>query len=251
VNASDKSQRKVAIVTGAASGIGASAVERLARDGFAVLLVDVNGEDAERLAGKLRDDGHDAQSLVFDVRNGEGWREALEICMNRWGSVDVLFSNAGIIRDARVMKMTEEQWDDVVDICLKATWIAAKTLFPQMIEQKYGRIIATSSTSYKGNFGQANYSAAKGGLISLIRTLAIEGARYDITANSIAPGTINTPGQLGMEQKWLDYYRDRIPMKRFGEPEEVASLVSFLASAECSYVTGQLIHVCGGASVGA
>ena len=246
-----ESKKRVAIVTGGGSGIGAASAERLAADGNRVLVIDVNAEGAAGVAESIRAAGGEADTSIFDVRDAAGWEAAARFCREQWGRIDVLFNNAGIFRDARAIKMTEEEWDDVVDISLKAAWLGARAVMPTMIEQEYGRLIATSSTSHLGNFGQANYSAAKGGLISLARTLALEGARSNITSNVIAPGSINTPLMLSMDEKFVEMFREACPMKRLGEPEEAAAVVSFLASPECSYVTGQLIHVCGGASIGA
>ncbi|TSD40415.1 SDR family oxidoreductase [Rhodococcus sp. KBS0724] len=242
--------QQVAVITGAGSGIGEATAKRFAKSGHAVLVVDINADAASRVATEITDAGGTADFTAFDVRSAAGWKEAVEKAVSAWGRVDVLYNNAGIFQDSRVSKMTEEQWDAVVDISLKGAFLGAREVFPIMSDQKFGRLIATSSTALQGIFGQANYSAAKGGLVSMTKSLALEGARYGITANAVAPGSINTPLMLSMSEEHLEKYKAEIPMQRFGDPDEVAAVVEFLSSREAAYVTGQLIYVCGGASFG-
>ena len=170
--------------------------------------------------------------------------------VHRYGKLDILINNAGVLRDAMSHRMTEEQWDTIMNIHLKGTFFCSRTAFEHMKHQNSGRIINTSSTSSQGNIGQANYAAAKAGIIGLTKTLALEYARYHITVYAVAPGFITTSMTAAIPTHVHEAVVNRIPLKRKGEPEEVANLHLFLASDESSYITGQVIFIDGGGTVG-
>lgn len=240
---------KVAIVTGAARGIGAEMAVRLAEEGADVCVCDIS--DVNVTAEKVSALGRKALALKVDVSDRAQVQAMVDEVASRFGRVDILVNNAGINRDATIKNMTEAQWDAVINVNLKGTFNCIQAVLPHMSEQKYGKIISLASRAAMGNFGQANYSASKAGIMGLTRTAALELARYNINVNAIAPGYIDTEMTRGVPDEVRERVIKAIPLQRIGTPRDVANLVLFLASDEASYITGQTIFICGGRSVGA
>ena len=237
--------RKRALVTGGSGGIGSAICRQLASDGFDVLVHAHRGLDAaERLAGDIRDAGGCATALVFDITDGAATAAALEAVLSA-GPVQVLVNNAGIHDDAVFPGMRPGQWQRVIDVSLNGFFNVTQPLMMPMIRTRWGRIVnITSIAAVAGNRGQVNYSAAKGALHAATKSLALEVASRGITVNAVAPGIIATP----MSQDAFDApaIARLVPMKRAGRPEEVADLVSFLASDRAAYISGQIISINGG-----
>jgi 3-oxoacyl-[acyl-carrier protein] reductase len=240
---------QTAVVTGAAGGIGLAVAKRLGQNGASVALVD---RDAPRLRegrDELEELGIAAEPIEGDVRESTCAASAVERALATFGSVDILVNAAGVIRDATIERIVDADWDDVHAINLKAPFAFCRAAVPSMRERGYGRIVNISSRAWLGGFGQTSYSASKGGLVSMTRSLALELARDGITANTVAPGTIDTPMFRSFPPAVQDRLRASQPSRRLGTPEEVAAAVHFLASADASFVTGQTLHVCGGRSL--
>ena len=242
---------RVALITGAASGIGAATARRFAREGALVGVNDADAAGAERVAEEIRSAGGKATAVPGDVTKRATVEEMIRQVVGAWGRVDILINNAGINRDAMAAKMTEEQWDRVLDVNLKGSFLCAQAVLPGMRERGWGRVTNTSSIGSLGNIGQANYAASKAGVIGLTRTLALEYAKYGVTVNCVAPGATMTPMIAGIPDKIKEQMIARIPMGRIASPDEIASLHCFLASDEAAFITGQVIFVDGGMSVGA
>jgi 3-oxoacyl-[acyl-carrier protein] reductase len=239
---------KVAIVTGGAQGIGKSIVEKLASEGANCVIVDVDLQTAQNTAKEV-EEKYGVNTLVFnvDVVNYQQVQSCVDETVAKFGKVDILVNNAGITKDNLIIRMTEEEWDKVLDVNLKGCFNFIKSVSKYMIKQKSGRIINIASVvGLMGNPGQANYSASKGGLIALTKTVAKELASRNILVNAVAPGYIKTrmTEQLSEEQK--KKLQEYIPLNRLGEPEDVANVVWFLCIEESSYITGQVISVNGG-----
>jgi len=239
---------KVAIVTGGAQGIGKSIVEKLASEGANCVIVDVDLQTAQNTAKEV-EEKYGVKTLVFnvDVVNYQQVQSCVDETVAKFGKVDILVNNAGITRDNLIIRMTEEEWDKVLDVNLKGCFNFIKAVSKYMIKQKSGRIINIASVvGLMGNPGQANYSASKGGLIALTKTVAKELASRNILVNAVAPGYIKTrmTEQLSEEQK--KKLQEYIPLNKLGEPEDVANVVWFLCIEESSYITGQVISVNGG-----
>lgn len=241
---------KVAVVTGGGSGIGEATVARFAQEGARVALVDVDEDAAAAVAAKVTEGGGRVSVHLADVRDKGDVQKAMEEAVEAHGRVDILVNNAGINRDALVKKMSEEDWDQVLGINLKGTFLCSQAAAKIMMEQNSGRIINTSSVGALGNVGQANYAASKSGVIGLTKTLALELARYNITVNCVAPGATMTPMLAKLPEEVAEMLRKKIPLRRFAKAEEIAALHVFLASDEAEYVTGQVIFIDGGMSVG-
>jgi 3-oxoacyl-[acyl-carrier protein] reductase len=240
----------VAIVTGAGQGIGAAIAERLAEEGARVVLADINEDDVQRTAGDLKNRNFDVFVSVVDVTRKDQVNDLVDKAKANFGKVDVLVNNAGIIRDGFAANLSEQDWDEVLDVNLKGAFLCCQSVFPVMKEQLGGNIVNIASRSWLGNIGQANYSASKGGLVSLTRTLALEFARYHINVNAVAPGLIDTPMTRGMPEKSRERLLRMQPTGKMGTVRDIAAAVSFLASSDAQFITGQVLHVDGGKSCG-
>jgi len=243
-------KNKVALITGGGSGIGEATVLKFSEEGAKVVINDVNKDNANKLAEKLKAKGCEALVCIADVCKKSDVEKMIKQIIDKFGRLDILVNNAGINRDSFAKKMSEEQWDKVIDVNLKGTFLCAQAALVQMTEQKSGKIINTASIGALGNLGQANYSASKAGVIGLTKTLALEGARYNINVNCVSPGATNTAMTAGMPPEIAQKIKEKIPLRRFAEPNDIAEMHLFLASEESSYITGQVIFVDGGISIG-
>lgn len=239
---------KVAIVTGAARGLGAATARRLAEEGCKVVVNDVNQDVAAATVKAMRAEGLDVHCVIADVTRVDDVARLVDETVSRYGGVHVLVNNAGFPRDGFLTKMTETDWDLVVDVILKGAFLATKAVIPHMIGQRWGRIVNISSRAHLGNPGQANYAAAKAGLLGLTRALALEEGRYDITVNAVAPGFMET--EMVQALPHYEQIKERTikgtPIQRVGLPSDVADAVAFLASERASFITGETVHVTGG-----
>jgi 3-oxoacyl-[acyl-carrier protein] reductase len=242
---------RVVAVTGAAQGLGLGMAQRFAAEGAVVVMAD-RSEQALATAGQeLRAQSAAAvRTDVLDVTSSAAVDAWVADVQAQHGAIDVLVNNAGIIRDNRVEDITDDDWRAVLDVSLGGGFFCARAVFPGMKERGYGRIVSFSSMSWRGNFGQSNYVAAKAGIVGLTRTLALEGARHGITANAIAPGLIETPMLASMNGPARDKLTAKIPMRHTGRPADIAEAAAFLASEAAGYITGVVLDVDGGISIG-
>lgn len=243
-------QNKVALVTGAGQGIGAAIIQRLASEGCKLALVDINAERLTELSYQLDQQCVEYIPIRLDVTNKNAVEESIVAVIEKWGNIDILVNNAGIIRDGFISNISEQDWNNVIDVNLKAAFLCCQAVFPIMKEKQAGKIINIVSRAWLGNIGQANYSASKGGLVSLTRTLALEFARYQINVNAVAPGLIDTPMTQGMPEAARERLLHMQPTGKMGGVEDIAAAVKFLASNESQFITGQILHVDGGKSCG-
>ncbi len=241
-------QNKVAIVTGSGRGIGRAIALKYAQEGADVVITDLRCDEAvEQFVAELQALGVRAKAYASDASNFEAAHELVKQVVEDFGRVDVLVNNAGITRDGLMMRMTEEQWDLVINVNLKSAFNLIHAVTPVMMKQRSGSIINMASVvGVSGNAGQANYSASKAGMIGLAKSIAKEMGSRGVRANSIAPGFIITDMTHALSEEVRKEWEAQIPMRRGGTPEDVANVATFLASDLSSYVTGQTIHVCGG-----
>ncbi len=241
---------KVSIITGAGSGIGEATAIKFAHEGAKVAVCDINESAAHRVAKAINDDGGEAIHFHVDVTDKDSIGRMVEGVMGRWGRIDTLVNNAGIVQDAQLKKMTEDQFDRVIDVNLKGVYNCTKAVVDIMLQQHSGCILnASSIVGLYGNFGQTNYAASKFAVIGMMKTWARELGKKGIRSNAICPGFIETPILKSMPHKVVQMMEEKVPMGRLGRPEEIANTYAWLASDEASYVTGAVIEVSGGVTL--
>lgn len=245
-----ESRGRVIVITGAGQGIGAAIARRFAEQGARLALVDVNAEQLRELAGSLEGTGCEILPVVANVASKEQVQDMATRVIATFGTVDVLVNNAGIIRDNLISNISEQDWDQVLDVNLKGTFLCCQAIFPTLKKQRSGKIVNIVSRAWLGSIGQANYTASKGGVVSLTRSLALEFARFQINVNAVAPGAIDSPMTRGLSDEARDRLVRMQPTGRMGKVEDIAAAVAFLASDDAEFITGQVLHVDGGKSCG-
>lgn len=248
----------MALITGGGNGIGRATALRFVREGAKVVISDLDEEGLEKTYRQAREAGGEGARVVGSVTVRDDVQQMIDTAVEQFGRIDVLINNAGITRDAlttrikdgQINLMTDEDWDAVLDVNLKGTWLCSQIAAVPMIQQGSGRIVNTASTSALGNIGQANYSASKAGVIGLTKTLALEWARYSIAVNCVAPGAVKTRMTAAIPEKIMTGLLSKIPYGRLAEPAEIAAVHAFLASDEASYISGQVLIVDGGLRTG-
>lgn len=238
---------KVALVTGSARGLGQAIAVKLAEAGADIALCDLKAEWLEETAEKVKALGRRVECYSVNVAEGDSVTEGVKAIEKDFGQIDVLVNNAGITKDGLLMRMSEEDWDAVLNVNLKGTFLCTKAVTRGMMKKRTGSVVNIASViGLMGNAGQANYAASKGGVISFSKTVAKELASRNIRCNAVAPGFIRTAMTDALELEVQDKMKELIPLSRFGEPEDIANVVLFLASDASAYVTGQVLSTCGG-----
>lgn len=244
---------RVAVVTGGGRGIGRAEVLRLAEEGAKVAVLDLHQADADATCQMVNEAGGQCLAIACDVTQREQVEQAFATIVGQWQTVDILVNNAGVTRDNLMFKLTDQDWDVVIDTHLKGSFLCAQVAQKFMVARRWGKIVNTSSTSALGNRGQANYSTAKAGLQGLTRTLAIELGPFNINVNAVAPGfvesemTRDTAKRLGMDFEQLKKIAIQdIPLRRVGVPMDIANVVTFLCTDDASFLSGQVLYIRGG-----
>ncbi len=244
---------RTAVVTGAARGIGAATAKRLAADGHRVGVLDLDAAASADTVGAITDAGGQALAVGVDVADADQVAAAVTQVAQALGAPTILVNNAGITRDNLIFKMTEQDWDAVIGVHLRGSFLMTRAVQAHMTKEKFGRIVNLSSSSAQGNRGQVNYSAAKAGLQGFTKTLAIELGKFGVTANAVAPGFIQTEmtrataERMGVSfEDFIAHSAKEIPVQRVGQPEDIAAVISFLTSDEAGFVNGQVVYVAGG-----
>jgi 3-oxoacyl-[acyl-carrier protein] reductase len=245
-----KLKDKVCMVTGGGAGIGRATARRFAQEGARVVICDQHSEAAQAQAKALVSEGCDAHGFSLDVTDRQGIAQVVAQTLQRFGRIDVLVNNAGITKDARLVRMSEQDFDDVINVNLKGTFNCAQAVIDHMVEQGRGIILnASSVVGFHGNFGQTNYAASKFGVIGLTKTWAREFGPRGVRVNAVCPGFVATDILKSMPDKVLDGFKAACWLKRLGTPEEIASVYAFLASDEASFVNGAVLEASGGLSM--
>ena len=245
-----KLKEKVAIVTGSAKGIGAATAKKFAAEGAKVAVCDIDMSGVKKTVEDIKENGGEAKGYKVDVTKKEDIKEMVSDLMDEYGKIDVLVNNAGIIKDGQLHKMTDDQFDSVININMRGTYLCTKEVVDIMREQESGVILNTASiVGLYGNFGQTNYAASKFGVIGMAKSWAKELGRKGIRVNAVCPGFINTTILDDMPEKVIKAMEKKVSLGRLGEAEEIANVFAFLASDEASYITGEAIEVSGDTSI--
>lgn len=241
---------KVAVITGGSNGIGKATADSFLNEGAKVIIWDISGEKGEALAESYRTDGYDVFFQQVDTSNHEQVEAATQEAINRYGRIDILVNNAVITRDSTLLKMEQSEWQQVIDVNLTGVYNCTRSIAPVMVENGSGVILnASSVVGLYGNFGQTNYSATKGGLVAMTKTLAKELGRKGVRVNAVAPGFILTDMVKAMPENVLEKMASMVPLKELGKPEDVANLYTFLASDNARYISGATISIDGGITI--